>query len=84
MSEKVWSILLIEDFVTQQANPIRGRREFCLSKAELQQKLYRMGSPPGWDNNGKPGKQVATKSLPTLKIFGRNPAIITIYVNFIY
>ena len=38
----------------------------------------------GWDNNGKPGNQVATKSLPSHKIFGRNPAIITIYVKFIY
>ena len=38
----------------------------------------------GWDNNGKPGNQVATKSLPSHEIFGRNPAIITIYVKFIY
>ena len=39
---------------------------------------------PGWDNNGKTGNQVATKSLPSHEIFGRNPAIITIYVKFIY
>ena len=41
-------------------------------------------SMAGWDNNGKPGNQVATKSLPSHEIFGRNPAIITIYVKFIY
>ena len=36
----------------------------------------------GWDNNGKPGNQVAKKS--SHKIFGRNPAIITKYLRFIY
>ena len=45
---------------------------------------HKMHLTPGWDNNGKPGNQVATKSLPSHKIFGRNPAIITIYVKFIY
>ena len=30
------------------------------------------------------GNQVATKSWPSHKIFSRNPAIITIYVKFIY
>ena len=39
---------------------------------------------PGWDNNGKPGNQVATKILPSSKIFGKNPAFIVIYVNSIY
>ena len=39
------------------------------------------GSQPGWDNNGKPGNQVATKSLPSSEIFGKNPAFIIIYVN---
>ena len=39
---------------------------------------------PGWDNNGKPGNQFATKSLPSHEIFGRNPDIITIYVKYIY
>ena len=39
---------------------------------------------PGWDNNGKPGNQVATKSLPSSEIFGKNPAFIIIYVNLIY
>ena len=38
----------------------------------------------GWDNNGKPGIQVATKSLSSSKIFGENPAFIIIYVNLIY
>ena len=35
----------------------------------------------GWDNNGKPGNQVATKSLPSSEIFGKNPAFIILYVN---
>ena len=39
---------------------------------------------PGWDTNGKPGNQVATKSLPSYEKFGRNPVIITIYVKFIH
>ena len=39
---------------------------------------------PGWDNNGKPGNQVATKSLPSSEIFCKNPALIIIYVNLIY
>ena len=34
---------------------------------------------PGWDNKGKPGNQVATKTL----LSNRKPAIITIYVKFI-
>ena len=38
----------------------------------------------GWDNNGKPGNQVATKSLPSHEIFGRNPIVITICLKFIY
>ena len=41
-------------------------------------------TPTGWDNNGKPGNQVAKKSLPSQEIFGINPAIITIYVKFLY
>ena len=39
---------------------------------------------PGWDNNGKPGNQVATKSLPSSEIFGKNPAFIIIYGNLVY
>ena len=39
---------------------------------------------PGWHNNGKPRNQVATKSLPSHEIFGRNPAILKIDMNFIY
>ena len=38
----------------------------------------------GWDNNGKPGNQVATKSLPSSEIFGKNHAFIIINVNLIY
>ena len=38
----------------------------------------------GWDNNGKPGNQVATKSLPSSEIFGKNTAFLIIYVNLIY
>ena len=41
-------------------------------------------SVSGWDNNGKPGNQVAKKSLPSHEIFDSNPVIITIYVKFIY
>ena len=37
-----------------------------------------------WDNNGKPGNQVATKSEHSNEIFGKNPDIITIYEKFIY
>ena len=37
----------------------------------------------GWDNNGKPENQVATKSLPSSEISGKNPAVINIYVNLI-
>ena len=31
------------------------------------------GDKPGWDNNGKPGNQVATKSLPLSEIFSKIP-----------
>ena len=37
----------------------------------------------GWDNDGKPGNQVATKSMTSHEISYRNPAIITLYLKFI-
>ena len=49
--------------------------------------VYKVGYEsyiPGWDKVGKLGNQVATKSLPSSEIFGKNPAFIIIYVNLIY
>ena len=39
---------------------------------------------PGRDNNGKPGNQVATKSLPFSEIFAKNLAFTIIYVHLLY